>query len=389
MNEGKTIFAQVMASAPHREFQRCVRRYNGDRRIRRFGCWDHFLTMTFAQLCYRESLRDIEACLRSRPGKLYHMGFRTTVSRNTLAVANEKRDWRIYADFAQVLIHEARRLYADEDLGLDLEQTVYALDSTTIDLCLSLFPWAHFRETKAAVKLHTVIDLRGSIPTFIRLSDGLMHDVRILDELIPEPEAIYVFDRGYLDFSRLWALNAARATFVTRAKKNLQARRRYSHPVDRTTGLMCDQTVILSVPATAADYPAPLRRVRYRDPKTGKKLVFLTNNFSLPAMTIAELYRSRWRIELFFKWIKQHLRIKAFYGTSENAVKIQIWTAVSAYLLVAILKKRLGIEASLYQILQILSVTLFEKTPAELAFSQSTHASAIGSDRNQLLLFNF
>jgi hypothetical protein len=316
------------------------------------------------------------------------MGFRGPVARNTLAVANEKRDWRIYADFAQVLIHQARKLYADDDLlGSELDQSVYALDSTTIDLCLKLFPWADFGEGRAAIKLHTLLDLRGNIPAFIHVSRARMHDVRILDQLIPEPGAIYVFDRGYLDFTRFRKLTSSRAIFVTRARKSLKFRRRYSHPVDRSTGLICDQTVILTGPVSFTAYPEPLRRIRYRDPE-GRNLVFLTNEFSLPAIMIANLYRSRWQIENFFRWIKQHLRIKAFYGTTENAVKVQIWSAISSYLLVAIMNKHLGIEKSLYEILQILSVTLFEKTQAKQAFSQSNHTPAIGADRNQLLLFN-
>jgi transposase len=387
MNQGQTLFAQVMAHAPHREFQRCVRRYKGDARVRRFTCWDHFLTLAFAQLTYRESLRDIEACLGAVPERLYHMGFRSTLSRSTLSDANEKRNWRIYADFAQVLIHEARRLYAEESLGVELNETVYALDSTTIDLCLSLFPWAPFRRTKAAIKLHTLLDLRGSIPSFVRITDGTVHDVNLLDELIPEPGSLYVMDRGYVDFQRLHVFTRFQASFVTRAKRNLRFQRRYSHPVDRSTGLVCDQTVVLTVPRSAQGYPEALRRIRYKDPQTGKTLVFLSNNFSLPALTITELYRSRWQIELFFKWIKQHLRIKAFYGTSENAVKTQIWTAISTYLLVAILKKRLGIEHSLYTMLQILSVTLFEKMPVEQALSTAGDTLTDGDISNQLQLF--
>ena len=389
MNQGQTLFAQVMACAPHREFQRCVRRYHGDRGVRRFSCWDHFLTMAFAQLSYRESLRDIEACLGARPEKLYHMGIRSKVSRTTLAVANEKRDWRIYAEFSQVLIREAQQLYAGDSFGVDLAQTVYALDSTTIDLCLSLFPWAPFRRTKAAIKLHTLLDLRGSIPTFIRVTGGLVSDLRLLDELIPEPGSIYVMDRGYTNFARLHRFTRAQASFVIRAKRDLRFRRRYSHPVDRSTGLICDQTIVLSVPLSADGYPDTLRRIRFKDPETGKTLVFLTNNFELPALTITELYRCRWQIEIFFKWIKQHLRIKSFYGTSENAVKTQIWIAISAYLLVAILKKRLDLEQSLYTILQILSVTLFEKVPVEQALSTAGDTSTIALDRNQLPLFDF
>lgn len=389
MNQGQTLFAQVMAYAPHREFQRCVRRYHGDRGVRRFSCWDHFLTMAFAQLSYRESLRDIEACLGARPEKLYHMGIRSKVSRTTLAVANEKRDWRIYAEFSQVLIREAQQLYAGDSFGVDLAQTVYALDSTTIDLCLSLFPWAPFRRTKAAIKLHTLLDLRGSIPTFIRVTGGLVSDLRLLDELIPEPGSIYVMDRGYTNFARLHRFTRAQASFVIRAKRDLRFKRRYSHPVDRSTGLICDQTIVLTVPLSADGYPDTLRRIRFKDPETGKTLVFLTNNFELPALTITELYRCRWQIEIFFKWIKQHLRIKSFYGTSENAVKTQIWIAISAYLLVAILKKRLDLEQSLYTILQILSVTLFEKVPVEQALSTAGDTSTIALDRNQLPLFDF
>jgi hypothetical protein len=388
MNQGQTLFAQVMAHAPHREFQRCVQRYGGDARVRRFTCWDQFLVLAFAQLTYRESLRDIEACLRTRPEKLYHMGIHSRISRNTLAVANEKRDWRIYADFAQVLIHEARALYAEESFGVDLKETVYALDSTTIDLCLSLFPWAYFRRTKGAIKLHTLLDLKGSIPSFVRITDGSVHDVNVLDHLIPEPGSIYVMDRGYVDFARLHVFTEFQASFVVRAKRNLQFRRRYSLPVDRSTGLVSDQVVVLTIPRSAEGYPDPLRRIRYKDPETGKTLVFLSNNFTLPALTITELYRCRWQIELFFKWIKQHLRIKAFYGTSENAVKTQIWTAISTYVLVAILKKRLGIEHSLYTILQILSVTLFEKVPVAEALSTTGDTRTNSDIPNQLQLFN-
>jgi hypothetical protein len=389
MNQGQTLFAQVMAHAPHREFQRCVRRYRGDARVRRFTCWDHFLTLAFAQLTYRESLRDIEACLGAMPERLYHMGFRGALSRSTLADANEKRDWRIYADFAQVLIREARKLYADESFGVDLNETVYALDSTTIDLCLSLFPWAPFRRTKAAIKVHTLLDLQGSIPTFVQITNGTVHDVNLLDQLLPEPGSIYVMDRGYLDFQRLHVFTQFQASFVIRAKKNLRFQRRYSHPADRSTGVLCDQTILLTVPRSAAGYPEPLRRIRYKDPESGKTLVFLSNNFVLPALTITELYRCRWQIEIFFKWIKQHLRIKIFYGTSENAVKTQIWTAISTYVLVAILKKRLGIEHSLYTILQILSVTAFEKTPVEQALSAAGYISTDGDTSNQLQLFDF
>jgi len=389
MYEGRTVFTQLMDQMPRHTFRRLVTRYRGDHRVRGFTCWDQFLCMAFAQLTYRESLRDIEACLGAVPEKLYHLGFRTrSVRRSTLADANERRDWRIYADFAQVLIHQARKLYAEEPFGLDLRQTVYALDSTTIDLCLSLFPWATFRTTRAAIKLHTLLDLRGSIPAFIRMSDGKMHDVRILDELVPEPGAIYVMDRGYADFHRLNRLAQANATFVIRAKKNLQFERRYSHPVDRTTGLLCDQTILLTGVATAESYPQPLRRIRFKDPKSGKSLVLLSNHFTLPPATVTELYRSRWRIELFFKWIKQHLRIKAFYGTSENAVKTQIWIAISVYVLVAILAKRLRVERDLYTILQILSVTLFEKTEISQALTGPGHTRDSAIVRNQLSLFD-
>ncbi len=390
MFEGRTVFVQLMDHLPRHTFRRLVRRYGGDERVRSFTCWDQFLCMAFAQLTYRESLRDIEACLGAVPEKLYHLGFRSrTVARSTLADANEVRDWHIYADFAQVLIHQARKLYAGDSFGIDLKQTVYALDSTTIDLCLSLFPWAHFRSTKAAIKLHTLLDLRGSIPTFIRMTDGKVHDVKILDELIPEPGSLYVMDRGYVDFGRLHAFTRSQASFVIRAKKNLQFERRYSAPVDRSTGLICDQTIVLTVAASSEAYPDTLRRIRYKDPETGKTLVFLTNNFAIPALTITELYRSRWKIELFFKWIKQHLRIKAFYGTSENAVKTQIWIAISVYVLVAILAKRLGAERDLYTILQILSVTLFEKIEISQALTGSSYASTDAIIRNQLLLFDF
>jgi hypothetical protein len=388
MNKGRTVFAQLMEYASHKEFQKCVGKYPDRRRPRRFSPWDQFLAMSFAQLTYRESLRDIEACLGAVPDKLYHMGFRGPVARATLADANEKRDWRIYAAFAQGLIMEARRLYVDEPLGLELEQTVYALDASTIDLCLSVFPWAHFRTTKAGIKLHTLLDLRGSIPVFIWVTDAKYADVRILDVLIPEPGSIYLFDRAYVDFWRLYQLTKARAIFVTRTKRGLKWRRRYSHPVDRTTGLICDQTIVLTGTQSPHDYPVPLRRVSYRDPETGQKLDFLTNDFSLPALTIAELYRLRWQVELFFKWIKQHLRIKTFFGTSDNAVRTQIWIAVSVYLLVAIARKRLGIERDLYTILQILSVYAFEKAPLAQVLSGPDYTPEISDIRNQLSLFD-
>jgi hypothetical protein len=386
MNEGRSVFSQLMEHAPHHHFRRCVERYRGNHGVRRFRCWDQFLCMGFAQLTYRESLRDIEACLGAIPERLYHMGIRGAVSRSTLADANEKRDWRIYADFAQVLISEARRLYVGEPLDVDLAEAVYAFDSTTINLCLSLFPWAHFRRTKGAIKLHTLLDLRGSIPSFIHITPGTVHDVSVLDELIPEPGALYVLDRSYVDFARLYRLHEAQAGFVIRARKNLRFRRRYSSPVDRSTGIICDQTVVLVTPKSLEAYPEPLRRVRFRDPETQKQITLLSNRFSLPAATIGQLYRSRWQVELFFKWIKQHLRIKAFYGTSENAVKTQIWIAISIYVLVAIVRKRLGIECSLYTMLQILSVSLFEKiditqalTSARSRIPNCQHATSCSS----------
>ena len=389
MNSGRTVFSQLISFLPDREFRRCVARYGGDRRLREFSCWDQYLTMVFAQLTYRESLRDIEACLRSLQGKLYHLGFRGHVSRSTLADANENRDWRIFADFAQVLIGIARPLYAHDPMGVDLEQSLYALDSTTIDLCLSLFPWARFRKHKAAVKMHTLLDLHGNIPTFIRVTEGKLHDVNILDELLPEIGAFYVMDRGYIDFERLFIFTLCSAFFVVRTKENVLLQRRYSRPVDKTTGLRSDHTVILTAIDSAKAYPDPLRRVTYFDAEKEKRLKFLTNNFALPALTIAQIYKCRWQVELFFKWIKQHLRIKAFYGTSENAVKTQIWIAVSVYVLVAIVRKRLGLEASLYQILQILSLTLFEKVPISQALEASDSPESLVIDPNQLILFDF
>ncbi len=388
MNIGKTLFAQIMDFLPWKTFHRVVEQYQGNYRVRTLSCSDHFRTLAFAQLTYRESLRDIEVCLATQSAKLYHMGIRAPVKRSTLADANERRDWRIYADFAQRLIAQARKLYAEDDFGLDLSDTVYALDATTIDLCLSVFPWAPFRSTKAAVKLHTLLDLRGNIPSFIHISDGKMHDVRALDLMIPEAGAIYIMDRGYLDFDRLFALDQTGAFFVIRAKSNLQVQRRYSYPVDRSTGLICDQTVVLTGFYSLKDYKKPLRRIRFKDPETEKTLVFLTNNFSLPALTITELYRCRWQVELFFKWIKQHLRIKKFYGTSENAVKTQIWTAVSVYVLVAIIKKRLNLDASLYTLLQIFSVTLFEKIPLNKGFLEPADHLEDGMLANQLNLFD-
>lgn len=388
MNQGRTVFAQVIGHAPHKAFQRCVKRYPGARRLRSFTCWDQFLCMVFAQLTYRESLRDIEACLGAVPGRLYHMGIRSAVSRSTLADANEKRNWRIYADFAQILIVEARRLYAGDSFGVELEETVYALDSTTISLCLSLFPWAHFRRTKGAIKLHTLLDLRGSIPSFLRITEARSSDVSLLDDLLLEPGAIYVMDRGYVDFARLYNFTLAQATFVVRAKKNLRFKRRYSRAVDRTTGLICDQTIVLVTARSAEGYPEPLRRVRVRNLETGKAITLLTNNFRLSAWEVAELYRCRWHVELFFKWIKQHLRIKAFYGTSDNAVRTQIWIAICSYVLVAILKKRLNSELSLYTMLQILSVSLFEKIELSQAFSRAKLAMPEESTCNQLQLFD-
>jgi Domain of unknown function (DUF4372)/Transposase DDE domain len=387
MYTGKLVFAQLMEHLPLHTFRRCVARYQGAHKVQSFSCLDQYLCMAFAQLTYRESLRDIEACLRAQSTKLYHLGIRSSVARNTLANANAKRDWRLYADFAQRLISTARRLYANDAFGVDLTETVYALDSTTIDLCLAVFPWAKFQSTKGAVKLHTLLDLRGAIPSFIHISDGKLHDVNVLDLLLPEAGAFYIMDRGYLAFERLHRLHEARSFFVTRARANLQVERRYSRPVDRSTGLICDQTVILTGRFSHEDFPAALRRVKFRDPKTGKRLVFLTNNFALPALTIAELYRSRWRVELFFKWIKQHLRIKAFFGTSENAVKTQIWIAISVYVLVAIVKKRLSLPSSLYENLQILSLTLFERTPLDQLLTQSVAEVDAVQAHNQMNLF--
>jgi hypothetical protein len=389
MNAGRTVFSQLIEFLPHQEFQKCVARYGSDRYLKNLSCWDQYLAMAFAQLTYRESLRDIEACLRSVGAKLYHMGFRGNVARSTLADANESRDWRIYAGFAQVLIAIARPLYARDPIGIDLDQSLYALDSTTIDLCLSLFPWAKFRKNKAAVKMHTLLDLHGNIPTFIRITDGKVHDVNILDEITPEPGAFYVMDRGYIDFQRLFVFTLSAAFFVVRTKSNVLLQRRYSHPVNKSTGVRSDQTVILTSVESASAYPDALRCVSYCDVETGKRLKFLTNNFTLPALTIAQIYKCRWQVELFFKWIKQHLRIKAFYGTSENAVKTQIWIAVSVYVLVAIVRKRLELDASLYQILQILSVSLFEKTPILCALQAIDGDTNFAENVNQLILFDF
>jgi len=388
MNRGQTVFAQIIALLSHNEFYRCVERYNGNQGVREFSCWNQFLAMAFAQLTYRESLRDIEVCLAAQGKRLYHAGFHSLVKRSTLADANENRDWRIYADFAQTLINIARPLYADTDLGLDLDATVYALDATTIDLCLSLFPWARFRRAKGAVKLHTMIDIQGAIPVFIDITDGKVHDVNVLDILIPEAGSYIVMDRGYLDFERLYRLHQALSFFVIRAKRNLQFQRRYSHPVEKSTGVRSDQTVLLTGLKTSVIYPDPIRRISYYSVEIDKRLVFLTNDFSAPACTIAALYRYRWQVELFFKWIKQHLRIKRFFGTSENSVKTQIWIAVSVYVLIAIMKKQLGLKQNLYTILQILSLTLFDKTPISCLFAGVPTENGIMGPDNQLLLFN-
>lgn len=386
MYAGRLVFAQLMDHLPWQTFRRIVERYSGDHRVREFSCANQFRCLAFAQLTFRESLRDIVTCLRAQSAKLYHLGIRGAVARSTLADANEARDWRIYAEFAQHLISIARELYVDEPFGVDLTNTVYALDSTTIDLCLTVFPWAPFRSAKAAIKMHTLIDLRGNIPSFIQISDGKMHDVNVLDELIPEAGAFYVMDRGYLDFERLHRLHCAGAFFVTRAKSNLKAKRRYSHPVDRQTGLICDQTITLSGFYSKNGYPDALRRIRFKT-KEGKTLVFLTNHVDLPAITITELYRCRWQVELFFKWIKQHLRIKSFFGTSVNAVKTQVWIAVSIYVLVAILKKRLKLDASLYETLQILSLTMFETTPLDQLLTFQPLDTPTGISSSQLNLF--
>ena len=389
MNVGKTLFSQLMDCLPWSTFARIVARYHGDHSVQTFPCTEQYSALAFAQLNFRESLGDIEACLSAQPAKLLHMGFRGPVRRSTLADANEVRDWRIYAEFAQRLIAQARRLYAGESLLGELDNTVYALDSTTIDLCLSLFPWAHFRSTKAAVKMHTLLDLRGNIPSFIHISEGNLHDVHALDMILPEAGAIYVMDRGYVDFARLYRLHQAGAFFVTRAKSNLNAHRVYSSATDRTIGVIADQKIALDGHYTRQDYPVHIRRVRFRDPETEKTLVFLTNQTTLPAMTICDLYKSRWQVELFFKWIKQHLRIKAFYGTSENAVKTQIWIAVSVYVLVAIIRKRLKLHASLYTLMQVFSVTVFEKASIESIILQTTDSSERVMDDNQLNLFSY
>ena len=389
MNPGEIVFSQLTSYLPIKAFRRCVNKYNGNKRLRHFSCWDQFLSMAFAQLTYRESLRDIESCLRSMQPKLYHMGIRGRISRSTLADANEKRDWRIYADFAQILIHQARKLYHDDSFGVDLSDTVYALDSTTVDLCLSLFPWAVFRKTKGAVKLHTLLDLRGNIPTYLWITEAKVHDVNILDELIPEPGSFYILDRGYIDFKRLFILNKGKAHFIVRAKRNLKFKRIYSHPIDKSTGLKCDQTIILPNYYTSKDYPEKLRRVKFYDSEHEKDLVFLTNNFSLQAITICELYKCRWQIEIFFKWIKQNLRIKSFYGTSPNAVKTQIWIAISVYVLVAIVKKQLKLSTNLYTFLQILSVSIFETIPIFQLVTNGCYNTNIYNNDQQLFLFNF
>lgn len=389
MNSGRTVFAQLIEYLSHKEFQKCVARYGGDRYAKKLSCWEQYLAMAFAQLTYRESLRDIEACLGAVGGKLYHMGFGSGLARSTLADANENRNWRIYADFAHTLIAMARQMYAVEAMGVDLDSSLYALDSTTIDLCLSLFPWAKFRKHKGAVKMHTLLDLHGNIPTFLRITNGKVHDVNILDELSIEAGAFYVMDRGYVDFKRLYRFTLSSAFFVVRSKKNVLLQRRYSHPVDKSTGVRSDHIVILTALGSASAYPDPLRRVTYCDPETGKRLKFLTNNFTLPALTIAQIYKQRWQVELFFRWVKMHLRIKAFYGTSENAVKTQIWIAVSVYVLVAIVRKRLDLDASLYQLLQVFSVTLFEKMPILRALQRDDSQNDLCDSGNQLILFDF
>jgi hypothetical protein len=388
MHEGQTVFAQIFEFISHNEFRRCVERYDGNRRVRRLACWEQFLAMAFAQLTARDSLRDIDVCLSAQSNNLYHCGFRHAVKRSTLAEANEQRDWRIYADFAHTLIAHARPLYANEDVGLELDATLYALDATTIDLCLALFPWAHFRRTKAAVKLHTLLDLRGSIPAFLDITHGKVHDVTVLDQLLYEAGASLIMDRGYLDFERLYRLQQAATFFVIRAKGNLQFRRRYSHPVDKRTGVRSDQTIVLTGPHTSLLYPAPLRRVSYYAAEIDKRFVFLTNNFTLAAETVAALYRCRWQVELFFKWIKQHLRIKRFFGTSANSVKTQVWIAVAVYVLVAIIKKQLHLPHSLYTILQVFSLTLFEKIPISRLFQRFATATDFLPVDNQLNLFD-
>ena len=388
MNTGKTIFTQLMEFLPLHQFRRCVKRYRGDYKVQSFSCMDQFLCMAFAQLTFRESLRDIEACLRSMQGKLYHMGIRGKISRTTLARANENRDWRIYADFAQVLIHYARDLYSNDPFGLDLKETVYALDATTIDLCLSLFPWAKFRTTKGGIKMHTLLNLRGPIPTFVEITPARVHDVNVLDILVPEPGSFYLMDRGYIDYEKLYRFNQSGAFFIIRAKDNLKGVRIYSHHIDKSTGLRSDQTIRLKNYYSAKNYPEYLRRVRFFDSEHSQYYVFLTNNFSLPALTVAQAYKQRWQVELFFKWIKQHLRIKSFFGTSQNAVKTQIWIAISTYVLIAIVKKRLKLECNLYTFLQILSVTIFEKIDISRLDTNSGNINNFADSRNQLELFD-
>ena len=387
MNQGKAIFSQIMDFLPKHKFRQCVNRYGGNYRVRSFTCFDQFMCMAFAQLTYRESLRDIECCLRAMREKLYHMGIKGKVSRSTIAYANENRDWRIYCDFAQILIHQARQLYIDDDFGLQLQETVYALDATIIDLCLSVFPWARFRSTKGGIKLHTLLDLKGNIPSFISITEGRVHEVNIFDQLLPEAGAIYIMDRGYLDFERLNSLHQASSFFIVRAKANTRIRRLYSMPVDKSCGLRCDQIIVPTGFYTRKNYPEKLRRIKFIDVDKQKRIILLTNQMTLPALTIAELYRCRWQVELFFKWIKQHLRIKAFYGTSENAVKTQIWTAISVYVLVAIIKKQLKLDLSLYTILQIFSITLFEKMPILQVLTETDYKNKITSGHIQLNLF--
>lgn len=388
MNTGKTILSQIMSYLPTYEFRRCVQRYRGNHKVKYFSCWDQYLCMAFAQLSFRESLRDIITCLRAMQNKLYHTGIRGNISKSTLADANENRDWRIYADFAQILINRARHIYKDDPFGVEIDETVYALDSTTIDLCLSVFPWAKFRKHKAAIKLHALLDLHGNIPSFIEITEGKVHDVNILDEIIPEPGSYYIMDRAYIDFTRLYTLNLENAFFIIRSKSNFKFRRLYSHQIDKSTGLRCDQTIVTTGTNTKDKYPDKLRRIRFYDSENDKYFVFLTNNFVLPALTIADLYNCRWQIEIFFKWIKQHLKIKRFYGTSENAVKTQIWIAVSVYVLVAIIKKQLKIDITLYTFLQILSVTLFEKVHILQLVTNSRKLIHNSESCNQLNLFD-
>lgn len=388
MNQGQTIFSQIMSYVPKYSFDSCVKKYRGNYKVQSFTCWEQFLAMTFAQLTYRESLRDIEACLRAMQNKLYHIGIRSKISRSTLADANQNRDWRIYADFAYLLIDQAKELYRDDKFFKELDETIYALDSTTIDLCLSLFPWAKFRKTKSAIKIHTLLDLQNNIPSFISITDGSVHDVNILDDLITEIGAFYVVDKGYIDFERLYNLNINSAYFVTRAKSNFKFKRIYSHQVDKSSGLICDQSIALKGFYSSKDYPEKLRRIKYFDSQNNRRLVFLTNNFRLPAMTVANLFKQRWQIELFFKWIKQNLKIKSFYGNTPNAVKTQVCIAISVYVLLAIIKKKLKIEHSLYTFLQLISISVFEKIPIISMFSDSNYLNEIDHNYNQLSLFN-